>query len=381
MIRIRTVVVASCIALVSAPIFACLWDYDTLAMERRQFPAALELITGKFLRHSKSFYQWRVEDRKKKVDGGSNDPKDYDDLSVAYEKVGDTKKAIEIAHKSNDKFPDRYETLANLGTFYIHDGQLAAGIEQIDKAIAINPNAHFGREIYQKLLVQYVLECQVGGKTVLPLSSSPNAEKYGAGFYSFLKQNHFKTDDYKKLQQETEKAIQGILGMMRFGNYDSPVLLEALGDLLAPGYVEPGAKRTATRAYLKASYEVDDPKVKQAYFRKAQSAIKMQTINENSSDQIKLSTVEATFKKEIEDAEAWYAKVKQDETNWVENGKNPEEEFAAKYYAEPVILENEPNGETPPLVFWLTVIGISLGVIGLGCTALILVRSRQSATT
>jgi len=39
------------------PAIACLWDYDTLAMERQKFPDALELITGKFLRHSKPFYE------------------------------------------------------------------------------------------------------------------------------------------------------------------------------------------------------------------------------------------------------------------------------------------------------------------------------------
>ncbi len=37
---------------------ACLWDTDTLQMERQRFPDALELITGKFLRHSREFYDW-----------------------------------------------------------------------------------------------------------------------------------------------------------------------------------------------------------------------------------------------------------------------------------------------------------------------------------
>ena len=30
---------------------ACLWDYDTLLMERRRFPIVVEMISGKFLRH------------------------------------------------------------------------------------------------------------------------------------------------------------------------------------------------------------------------------------------------------------------------------------------------------------------------------------------
>jgi hypothetical protein len=47
---------------------ACLWDYDTLRQERARFPGALELITGKFLRHSPEFYQWRIEDRRRRLD-------------------------------------------------------------------------------------------------------------------------------------------------------------------------------------------------------------------------------------------------------------------------------------------------------------------------
>jgi hypothetical protein len=32
---------------------ACIWDRDTLAMERARFPTTLELITGKFLRRTR----------------------------------------------------------------------------------------------------------------------------------------------------------------------------------------------------------------------------------------------------------------------------------------------------------------------------------------
>jgi hypothetical protein len=38
--------------LVPAIAVACMWDYDTIKMERTRFPSTLELITGKFLRHS-----------------------------------------------------------------------------------------------------------------------------------------------------------------------------------------------------------------------------------------------------------------------------------------------------------------------------------------
>src|SRR6185295_1221475 len=74
---------------------ACLWDYDTLSMERQRFPNALELITGKFLRHSPEFYRWRIADREAKLKAEPSKLAYYDDLAVAYDKIGDDDKAIE----------------------------------------------------------------------------------------------------------------------------------------------------------------------------------------------------------------------------------------------------------------------------------------------
>ena len=45
------------VLVIAAPAIAiaCMWDSDTLKQERARFPDALELITGKFLRHSNTF--------------------------------------------------------------------------------------------------------------------------------------------------------------------------------------------------------------------------------------------------------------------------------------------------------------------------------------
>ena len=84
------------ISLVSlSTLAACLWDYDTLAQERAKFPTALELIAGKFPRHSPEFYQWRIDDRLAKLEQGDDKPEYYDDLAVAYDKLKQNAKAIE----------------------------------------------------------------------------------------------------------------------------------------------------------------------------------------------------------------------------------------------------------------------------------------------
>ena len=84
---------------------ACLWDYDTLKMERSRFPSTLELITGKFLRHSKEFYEWRVRDRLAKLKEYPDQLAWYDDLAVAYDKLGQHQKAIDLMLEKERKQP------------------------------------------------------------------------------------------------------------------------------------------------------------------------------------------------------------------------------------------------------------------------------------
>src|SRR5687768_4983213 len=83
------------VVLLPSAAIACLWDYDTLLQERSRFPDTLELITGKFLRHSKEFYEWRIQDRLKKLEAEPDNLAYHDDLGVAYDKTGQHDKAIE----------------------------------------------------------------------------------------------------------------------------------------------------------------------------------------------------------------------------------------------------------------------------------------------
>ena len=55
---------------------------------------------------------------------------------------------ITVIREKADRLPDfgRYETHANLGSFLVHSGRLEEGVAELQKAIEINPDAHFGRE-------------------------------------------------------------------------------------------------------------------------------------------------------------------------------------------------------------------------------------------
>ncbi|MDF1844061.1 MAG: hypothetical protein P1U77_21695 [Rubripirellula sp.] len=316
------------------PAQACLWDRDTLQQERMRFPSTLELITGHFLRHSPDFYRWRIKDRSKKIAEGSNDPGLYDDLAVAHDKLGQHDQAIKVILQKEKLSPGLYETAANLGTFYIHAGRFEEGLEEIDRALEINPDAHFGREFYQKLLVEYLLSRQVDGQLQLPLDDSPRNSFEPFGFARFVLQAHnIAPQDSDAISEEVAKALKGVLGMMRFGKHDSPVLLEAAADLiLAAGYPNDG-KRLAVRALLKASYETKTESRK--YRQLAESAIFSQTSSPSKTTQLKLEALEKTFRKELEQASAWFQDLELKERKWIQRGADPEAEFNNQYTAPP----------------------------------------------
>ena len=154
--------------LVATFLLACLWDHDTIRMERAAFPDVHEVLAGKFTRHSRAYYEWRIEDRERRLKEKPDDPNLTDDLAVAFDKTGRTDEAIALMRKSRERDPMRYETLANLGTFLIHAGKFEEGLTFIRKAIEVNPDAHFGREIVQAQLVEYVLFWRRLGRAGVP---------------------------------------------------------------------------------------------------------------------------------------------------------------------------------------------------------------------
>lgn len=334
-------------------VFPCGWDADTIAMEKQTFPTIHELITGKFLQHSKEFYYWRVKDREEKIKLFPDSLDLYDDLAWAYNKIDEPEKGVEVMLEKEKIQPGLYKTYANLGTCYIHSKQFETGLEFIKKAIEINPEAHFGREVYQQYLVEYVLSKKdSSGHFTTPLGFENN------NFYHFVKKKHFKGAKGAELKKEISKAIKGVAGMMKFSNHNSPILLEALGDLLnnAQSGVDLGAGHLASRAYLKASFLSKNDEAIKGYQVKANKARERQfsgppsyvTKEEDGNTvwnrprpphfahhAIKLEDLEKVLKLEIQAANLWVGEIKQNELNWIKDGINPDSAFSVTYYEEP----------------------------------------------
>ncbi|WP_020473871.1 tetratricopeptide repeat protein [Zavarzinella formosa] len=318
---------------------ACLWDYDTLKQERARFPSTLEIITGKFLRHSPEFYQWRITDRLEKLKADPNNLALHDDLAVAYQKTGQPDKAIEQMLAKEKIKPGVYETYSNLGTFYILKGEFEKGLPYIDKALAINPDAHFGREKYQKWLVEYAMR-RKGSSLSFPLQDVWGKEEIppaSGNFRHFLAKKLDVTKDNEPSLDQLQAAVKGVLGMMRFADHDNPLLLEALGDLLGSdhGYaVNTDAKRLSARCYLLASHQMKDDASKDRYRTLAKHILDMQLIDDTENQQ-KSAVIEAELQTEVADANTWYAELKNKEVGWIASGANVETEFDKLYTKEP----------------------------------------------
>ena len=370
--------------LLVSPIVACLWDKDTLDQERQRFPSTLELITGQFLRHSQPFYEWRVEDRAAKLKVLPNKVELYDDLAVAYEKLGKHDEALATMDSKDKIESGLYETAANRGTFLIHAGRLDEGLKEIERAIEINPDAHFGREIYQKLLVEYVLDSQIDGKTMLPLDGNLRDDFQPGGYAAYVlaaaKLDVQDRERRDEVIEEIDRALKGVRGMMRFGNYDSPVLLEALADLLlARGYPDDG-KRLAVRAFLKASYETEGTDASAAYRKLAGAAIDMQTVKPKGSTQLRLETLEKKFKSELAEGAKWFKRLENREKGWIKKGKDPEAEYEKAYYKEPVVGEiNPPEPKRKATGLGFLIPGFLLGIPIAIVLAMIVFRGRSAA--
>ena len=369
----RLILVLVAVLVMPAFAAACLWDFDTLKQERARFPSTLELITGKFLRHSNEFYEWRIQDRLNKLRTEPTNMALHDDLAVAYEKTGQHSEAIKTILAKEEIQSGLYETYSNLGTFHILAGDFDQGLPFIDKALAINPDAHFGRERYQKWLVEYALTRLADGRLRFPLRMKVEDAKennVAIDFRDYLRQQ---LGTQSLSIEESKKAVQAVLGMMRFANHRNPLLLEALGDLLvgANNQGSPNdAKNLATRCYLKASYEfANTDEVAQQRFRElADESLLMQTAGAGSFSQLELAELEKSFKAELADAEKWYADLKAQEVGWIQNGLDADAEFDRLYSLEPVALNPLNRGFAKPtsltnFAAWMAITTLSLALI------------------
>jgi hypothetical protein len=171
-----------------------------------------DVLCERFIRHSDAWYEARNEARRRSLEaarrGREDEPlsfaelEDMDDLAVGLDMIGQSEEAIVVGREKHEyvrpyeeawktrrlelmadgtlatRTPEDltaeelalYRTYANLGTHLIHASfkkffsgdeearqRVEEGLDFIRRAVEINPEAHFGRELWQIVACEYIL--------------------------------------------------------------------------------------------------------------------------------------------------------------------------------------------------------------------------------
>jgi hypothetical protein len=153
-----------------------------------RFAMVNDVLTERFAKHGPAYYTERnrqvraeLEEIKAHQKPGEKLSEKYfgllDDLGVGLEAIGEPDQAVQtlrdkLAEQQAHGYKSRelYTTYANLGTFLVHrnmakaragdpaaKSQMREGLEFIHKSIEVNPDAHFGRQIWQEVAVEFMV--------------------------------------------------------------------------------------------------------------------------------------------------------------------------------------------------------------------------------
>jgi tetratricopeptide (TPR) repeat protein len=219
--------------LIALPCQACLNDRDTLANEANRYPNVLQTITGRFERNPPLYYTMRIQRVSTELKSNPDLLSVYDDAGVACDRIGSDNAALQwmdrkyrVLQTADAKDPaikeQWYRYYANTGTFLVHQW-VRAGADRdkisevnkarayIAKALAINPDAHFGREKYQLKVMNWIVDGE------------------GISLADYLKM-----DPDVQSQTGRRKAVTALCGLVVLGNaWESVDLFHALSVLLS----------------------------------------------------------------------------------------------------------------------------------------------------
>jgi hypothetical protein len=146
-----------------------------------RFAMAHDVIHERYPKHGPVWYGERerlARERLKQIPADSDEAFGlYDDIGAGLDRLGKPAEAIPILRNKLESQQkrglngrDMYTTYANLGTFIIHtnmpkaiagDSQAKSavreGIDLLRKSVELNPEAHFGREVWQIVLAEFLL--------------------------------------------------------------------------------------------------------------------------------------------------------------------------------------------------------------------------------
>jgi hypothetical protein len=227
------------------PAAGCIWDRDTWREEGKGRIDTLKAITGWFDRYPPRYYEMRLERVSKELADNPGALDLYDDAGVACNRLGRfdeaiawmaKKKAVLDGIEGTSANLDRYRYHANLGSFLGNRWATRPAVERsadlsdlkeatnhIAEAIALNPDAHFGREKYQLKLFQWLQQpAEPKDKTWAPEQS----------FLGLPIERQLKPGGLLKYP-ELADAESGLAGLVHLGSaWESIDVFDALGSVV-----------------------------------------------------------------------------------------------------------------------------------------------------
>lgn len=233
-----------------------------------------------------------------------------------------------------------------MGTFAIYAGDLAGSRAYLQEALAINPEAHFGRERYQLWLVeQQMLKRDVAAFPGMTNGfSDATIRTLQDDFARFVQlqinlQEGWARDTLLRelTAEEQAKAVEGVLGMMRFADFDNPLLQAALGDLLALRATSSKAPQLAALAYEQALMKIGDRAERDALI-----ARKLRALPSQASKDARIKLVKK-LDGHLAEGRKLAERIRADEIGWILAGRDVEREFELNY------LTAAPTVSFPPV--------------------------------
>lgn len=386
--------------LTAAPMFACLNDRDTRRMQKEAkpddpmqgLPPIPQVLRGRFDRYPTEYYAMRVKRVEKDLAADPAQYALYDDIAVALDRTGDDDAAIQWMEKklalleanrdeNNAEWQEHwYSYHANLGTFYAHRwfhggadranmDDLLKGRELIAKALEIKPNAHFGRERYQHMAMDWIANGpEFNGKGLPNMLGLEQDEITGSAGDDVLK------------AKGLDDAVQGISGLIVLGAaWESVDATYALGLALRLK----GDDVNAYVALLRCKELIEQGRGSLVANAPAGETLvqEISKVLPPPSDNAKAVAAKQNFKNQREIAEEWRADRNAKISELLASGRHPDTD--GEFWNEVNGLTrpnqfNEPAGESGDTWLW---IGLgALAVVGLGGATFTLVRRNRSDT-
>lgn len=367
--------------------FACISDRDsdTLANEGKQLPDIVRIVTGRFERNPPLYFQMRIARVAKELQKDPANLPLYDDIAVAYDRLGKgdeaitwmNRKKLQLA-KSSTRSPQKteatYRYYANCGTFWAHRwlrnganrsriAEMKTARDMIAQAITIKPNAHFGREKYQLMIMNWILD---------PRVKNDNGSQVSASLGDYIS---------SKLPSDDSTQTKGLSGIIVLGNaWESVDVFHALS-----GALEEKEKPTLQYLTILRTRElIFKGKKSLQPGSKSGSALEKQLFIDkaflNSPNSLSVSpqnqtAIETVYKRLRTEAETWQTRRTNymltrlkagqhpdtDKTFWRDWRDTPPPSLDVAWYSERAVRHNEEN----LLFLILKLIGIGLFLIPL----------------